>query len=190
MDLPGTGPAAGAPLTAREMHALPELLPEVCCSGSPARLGNDQKTRNARRWGNPRGRLEANSLAEPAFFHLPTMSNLQILRRDEVLPAELAKPPKSSYDGHTVHLFWVEQGPVKTFLCEGSLAAPQGWYRAGVGDDQSAEALYVKLPPGRTYLGLITNHSVFDFHGEPWLLVKGPLPLGTLDASQYPRLEV
>ena len=118
------------------------------------------------------------------------MSNLQILRRDEVLPAELSKPPKASYDGRTVHLFWIEQGPdVKAFLCEGALVAPQECYRASPVNGQEAEALYVKLPGGRAYLGLITGHSVFDFHGEPWLLVKGPLPRGTLDASRYPKLE-
>ena len=117
------------------------------------------------------------------------MSNLQILRRDEVLPADLFKPHKSSYDGHTVHLFWIEQGPdVKTFLCQGSMAQPEEWYREGTVDGQPTEALFVKLPTGRTYQGLITNHSVFEIDGDPWMLVKGPLPRGTLESGKYPRL--
>ena len=118
------------------------------------------------------------------------MSNLRILRRDEVLPADLSKQHKSGYDGHAVHLFWIEQGPdVKTFLCEGKMVRPEEWYRGSTVDGQPCEALFVKLPRGHTYLGLITNHSVFEMEGDPWLLIKGPLPVGTLDASKYPKLQ-
>ena len=122
--------------------------------------------------------------------HPSAMSNLQTLRRVEVLPADLSKPHKSSYDGQTVHLFWIEQGAdVKTFLCEGRMVQPEEWYRESTADGQSTEALFVKLPGGHTYLGLITNHSVFEINGDPWLLVKGPLPRGTLNAAEYPRLQ-
>ena len=118
------------------------------------------------------------------------MSNLQIIRRDQVLAAQLSEKHRSTFDGQIVRLFWIETGPdVTTFLCEGTMSQPQQWYHeSATADGQPVESLLIELPPGHTYLGLTAGLGLLEVNERPWLVAKGPLPRGTLEKNDHPRL--